>query len=75
MATEREKTEYKKHSEIKTYRPTVKEITRGSARHASKFSNDAQIVRDNQEKFEALVRLSNHVSDLEARVVLLEGRR
>jgi hypothetical protein len=75
MATEKEKTEYKKHSEIKTYKPAVREIPRGSARHASKFSNDAALVRDNQEKFDALVRLSNHVDDLEARITVLEAKK
>tara|TARA_R110002020_G_C15958822_1_gene746387 strand:+ start:86 stop:349 length:264 start_codon:yes stop_codon:yes gene_type:complete len=74
MATEKQKEEYQKHTEILTYRPTAREITRGSARHASKFSNDAEIVRDNQEKFEALVRLSNHVSDLEERLVSAERK-
>ena len=71
-ATEKQKQEYQRHTEILAYRPTAREITRGSARHASKFSNDAEIVRDNQEKFEALVRLSNHVSDLEERLVSAE---
>jgi len=71
-ASEREKTEYQRHTEIKTYRPAVREIPRGSARHTSKFSNDAALVRDNQEKFDALVRLSNHVADLETRLTLAE---
>ena len=73
LSEKEKKDEFVKHSEIKTYESKAKETVRGSARHSSKFSNEKSIIEDNSKKIEAIIRLSNHVEDLEKRVTVLEG--
>lgn len=73
LSEKEKKDEFVKHSEIKTYESKAKETVRGSARHSSKFSNERAIIEDNSKKIEAIIRLSDHVSDLEKRVTALEG--
>ena len=72
LSEKEKKDEFVKHSEIKTYESKAKETVRGSARHSSKFSNEKSIIEDNSKKIEAIIRLSNHVEDLEKRVTALE---
>lgn len=73
LSEKEKKDEFVKHSEIKTHESKAKETVRGSARHSSKFSNERAIIEDNSKKIEAIIRLSNHVEDLEKRVTALEG--
>tara|TARA_R110001592_G_scaffold7523_4_gene42026 strand:+ start:2424 stop:2720 length:297 start_codon:yes stop_codon:yes gene_type:complete len=72
MATEKEKVEYKKHTEIKTYKSSARESVKGSARHSSKFSNESSLIKDNQEKINALVRLSDHIISLDSELSQLK---
>ena len=73
LSEKEKKDEFVKHSEIKTYESKAKETVRGSARHSSKFSNEKAIVEDTRKQIDVLVKLSDHVADLEKRVTLLEG--
>jgi len=73
LSEKEKKDEFVKHSEIKTYKSKAKETVRGSARHSSKFSNERAIVEDTKKQIDVLVKLSNHVEDLEKRVTVLEG--
>ncbi len=73
LSEKEKKDEFVKHSEIKTYESKAKETVRGSARHSSKFSNERAIVEDTRKQIDILVKLSDHVADLEKRVSVLEG--
>ena len=69
-----EKYDFKTHVEIKEYQVKVKETVRGSARHSSKFSNERAIVGDTRKQIDVLTKLSDHVADLEQRVLALEAK-
>ena len=72
---EEEKYDFKTHVEIKEYQVKAREVVRGSARHRSKFSNELAIIEDNNEILRAIEKLSDHVADLEKRVLELQGNK
>ncbi len=75
LSEKEKKDEFVKHSEIKTYESKAKETVRGSARHSSKFSNEKAIVEDTRKQIDVLIKLSDHVADLEKRITLIEGTK
>ena len=68
----KQKEEFKKHTEIKEYEIKAVENVRGSARHSSKFSTEKAIIEDTRKQINILAKLSDHVSDLESRLAKLE---
>ena len=75
ISKEEEKYDFKTHVEIKEYQVKAREVVRGSARHRSKFSNELAIIEDNNEILRAIEKLSDHVADIEKRVLELEGKK
>jgi len=64
--------DFKKHIEIKEYERKAKERVIGSAKHENRFSLNSKFIEDNDKIFDVLSKLSDHVSNLEERIAILE---
>jgi len=70
-----EKYGFKTHVEVKEYEKKAKIRVTGSAKHENRFSLNTKFIEDNNKIFDVLERLSDHVANLEERVLELEGKK